>query len=195
MTPNPIEAAQKLIAAAEIQSVRLIDARAAIDAHAERQRERELVRLFEWMFKKGITPDDLRARDKARGERQDVAGFPPQKGPAVDVRHSADATLQFGTNVRALVRFALDATEARAKRPRRVFWLKASFELVYKVPPTPEPSPEALRAFSQTNAVFNAWPYWREFVQNMTARMNLPPLTLPLFRVAPATSELKKPSQ
>src|SRR2546425_1311009 len=127
MTPNRIQAAQKLIAAAEIQSVRLVEARAAIDARSERQRERKLAELFERTFNLGMTPDDVRkARDKARGERQGVAGSLPHKGPAVDVRHSADATLQFGTNVRALVRFALDATEAGAKRPRRVFRLAAS---------------------------------------------------------------------
>ena len=37
-------------------------------------------------------------------------------------------------------------------------------------------------AFAKYNGVFNAWPYWREFVQSMTARLNLPPLTLPVFR-------------
>jgi preprotein translocase subunit SecB len=39
-----------------------------------------------------------------------------------------------------------------------------------------------LDAFAKTNAVFNAWPYWREFVQSTTVRMGLPPLVTPVFR-------------
>ena len=43
---------------------------------------------------------------------------------------------------------------------------------------------EHLHAFSATNGVFNAWPYWREFVQNTTARMGLPtPVIVPVFRL------------
>jgi hypothetical protein len=38
-------------------------------------------------------------------------------------------------------------------------------------------------AFGHRNAVYNVWPYWREFVQSMTSRMALPPLTLPVFRL------------
>ena len=30
----------------------------------------------------------------------------------------------------------------------------------------------------------NSWPYFREFVQSMTQRMNIPPLTLPLIKTA-----------
>jgi hypothetical protein len=40
-----------------------------------------------------------------------------------------------------------------------------------------------LHAFAQINAVFNAWPFWREFVQNTTSRMGLVPVTIPVYRV------------
>lgn len=33
------------------------------------------------------------------------------------------------------------------------------------------------------NLRVNTWPYFREFVQSMTQRVNLPPLTLPLFKI------------
>jgi preprotein translocase subunit SecB len=36
-----------------------------------------------------------------------------------------------------------------------------------------------LEAFSASGAVFTAWPYFREMIQNMVARMDLPNLTLP----------------
>ena len=40
-----------------------------------------------------------------------------------------------------------------------------------------------LQAFAQFNATFNAWPYWREFVQSMTGRMGLPVVTVPILPV------------
>lgn len=36
--------------------------------------------------------------------------------------------------------------------------------------------------FKEVNLPLNVWPYLREFVQSMTYRMNLPPLTLPFYR-------------
>lgn len=41
----------------------------------------------------------------------------------------------------------------------------------------------AIRAFSRGNAVFNCWPYFREFVQDVCGRVGLPALTLPLFKM------------
>lgn len=36
--------------------------------------------------------------------------------------------------------------------------------------------------FAKHNAVFNVWPYFRELVQNFSARMGVPPLTIPLLK-------------
>ena len=66
--------------------------------------------------------------------------------------------------------------------------IRATFELSYAIPDEESFSPEELEAFAEGNAVFNAWPYWRELVQASLARMSLPPLTLPVFRVVPAES-------
>ncbi len=41
------------------------------------------------------------------------------------------------------------------------------------------------RVFERTSLAFNMWPFVREFVNNMTARMNVPPLTLPLYKTTP----------
>jgi preprotein translocase subunit SecB len=78
----------------------------------------------------------------------------------------------------------------------------ATFELVYSYPPetTPPPTPEELQAFADTNSLMNCWPYWRELVQNMVARMNLPPFLVPLIRyVSPKQkakdTEGKKPDE
>jgi hypothetical protein len=67
----------------------------------------------------------------------------------------------------------------------------ATFRLLYE---STEPEESDLRtfpkdqmdAFIHTNAVHNAWPYWREFAQNLTVRAGLPPLTLPLLKLRKA---------
>jgi hypothetical protein len=61
--------------------------------------------------------------------------------------------------------------------------LAATFELTYALEGPGEVEEEQLRAFANVNGLFNAWPYWRECVQNVSARMDLPKLTVPVFRV------------
>ena len=38
--------------------------------------------------------------------------------------------------------------------------------------------------FKEMSLPVNSWPYFREFIQSMTQRMNIPPLTLPLVKRA-----------
>lgn len=40
---------------------------------------------------------------------------------------------------------------------------------------------EALNEFTQNNAPFNVWPYWREYLTSQLTRMNMPKITLPLM--------------
>ena len=61
--------------------------------------------------------------------------------------------------------------------------IRGTFELSYKVPDDESFSSEDLDAFGQVNAVFNAWPYWRELVQASLARMSMPLLAVPVFRL------------
>jgi hypothetical protein len=160
MTPNRIQAAQKLIAAAEIQSISLVEAKLAREPQLKKETTASLA--------------------------------VPQGRLTVNISHSGRAALEQKGAIRATVRFGLQAREAEEEEAKPAFRVAASFELAYKIPPDLDPSRQELRAFAETNAVFNAWPYWREFAQSMTARMNLPPLTLPLFRIAPSGSERQK---
>ena len=59
---------------------------------------------------------------------------------------------------------------------------QARFALVYRFDKLDGISEEALQEFGQTTGLFCVWPYWREFVQNMSGRMGLPPLRIPLMR-------------
>lgn len=61
--------------------------------------------------------------------------------------------------------------------------ITAAFELEYSLPKGFSAQPEELQGFAEINGAFNVWPYWREYVQNVFSRMNLPPITLPLYRL------------
>jgi hypothetical protein len=60
--------------------------------------------------------------------------------------------------------------------------IEALFVLHYEVPGFEGLTNANIAAFGELNGLYNAWPYWREFVQSMTVRMGLPPLTMPVFR-------------
>lgn len=80
--------------------------------------------------------------------------------------------------------FSLVASRAGNDGPSPVLTIKASFILEYTLPPSVEFEEEQLKAFSMTNGVYNAWPYWREYVQSTTTRMGLPPIIVPVFRLS-----------
>ena len=44
------------------------------------------------------------------------------------------------------------------------------------------PTEKELQNFCDINAVYNAWPYWREFVHSTMDRMGLPTMTMPLLK-------------
>jgi hypothetical protein len=44
-----------------------------------------------------------------------------------------------------------------------------------------EPSAEQINAFKEGPAIFNCWPYFREYVQSTVVRMNYPPPTIPFL--------------
>lgn len=62
-----------------------------------------------------------------------------------------------------------------------------SFELTYRIPAEMTADEDQLAAFARLNGVFNAWPYFREFVHASLARMGLPPFLLPVYRLSSPT--------
>jgi hypothetical protein len=63
--------------------------------------------------------------------------------------------------------------------------LRATAELVcVKKADSDEVSDSDIAEFALVNAPFNAWAYWREFVQSSLTRLNLPAFPIPLFRVS-----------
>jgi hypothetical protein len=87
-------------------------------------------------------------------------------------------------HIHVMVSFVLKATprdEAESEEPLSI---KAAFVLFYSIRSFDGIDDEHIKAFAATNGVFNAWPYWREFVQSTTGRMGLAKaVVVPVFRL------------
>lgn len=79
--------------------------------------------------------------------------------------------------------FKLDGFSLEGNRKEPDIVIEATFVLIYKADSLRGLKKENFEAFGNINGIYNAWPYWREFVQNSVARMGLPPLTIPVFRL------------
>lgn len=108
------------------------------------------------------------------------------------VRDSLPAKLTMGVNVETQVdkdekvvcvrpRFVLSAKYDEAD-DEELLRIEAQFVLRYRVPSFDGLRKANIEAFGELNGLYNAWPYWREFVQSTTVRMGLPSLTVPVYR-------------
>ena len=66
---------------------------------------------------------------------------------------------------------------------RPPYTLVARFRLVYRVSSETPPKRGDLEQFAHWNAVFNAWPYWREYLSSTIERAGLPRFVVPVMRV------------
>ena len=101
-----------------------------------------------------------------------------------------------------LVRFRVAAFDG--KEPNKLIMsIEASFCTSYGEKSQPDPlipdddgSTETLLSYAEhfmtVNPISHAWPYWREFVQSMSARMGFPALTVPLLEIVPKKSVAEK---
>lgn len=64
--------------------------------------------------------------------------------------------------------------------PDVLLLVEATFTLSYQLKSRDDILTDDLSVFAKINALHNVWPYWREFVQNITMRMGIPPVTLKL---------------
>lgn len=78
-----------------------------------------------------------------------------------------------------------DTTEEDLLRVACAFRLQYAFNV--KGGPPADERDSFFAAFANVNGMFNAWPYVRELVHSTVARMGLPPMILPVYRVASET--------
>jgi hypothetical protein len=71
--------------------------------------------------------------------------------------------------------------ESKVSQP--VILIDTSFLLLYRLEDFEGLTQKGFERFANLNGIYNAWPYWREFVQNTIVRMGLPSLSLPVFRI------------
>lgn len=72
------------------------------------------------------------------------------------------------------------------KKNTIILQIEATYRLVYHLNPEVVLNDDDLQSFAQINAVYNAWPYWREFVSNTVGRMRYRHaglIIIPVFRV------------
>jgi hypothetical protein len=61
--------------------------------------------------------------------------------------------------------------------------VKATFAINYSMKSSAEFAESEYQAFAELNGVHNAWPFWRELVLNLTSRMGISPIVIPVHRV------------
>lgn len=98
--------------------------------------------------------------------------------PSVDDVNAGEGRLA----IRMVFSLVTSSEETDAEQPKGPLTLSATFRLLYDIENLASFSPEALAEFAKLNGIFNAWPYWREFVQSTTGRFGVPPMVVPVFQ-------------
>lgn len=95
--------------------------------------------------------------------------------------------LTFSAAVRLVDGEALAAAEAGGGQAEEVQCLEieAEFCAQYRLDPSAdlEGLRPAIEEFGRYNLGYHVWPYWREFVQSTCARMGIPPIPVPMYRL------------
>ena len=99
------------------------------------------------------------------------------------LRHQAEGAVVASGKLTIPIRFGFKAVTEDEKT--EVLVITCRLEVVYELAEGYEPTSEQIDAFSQGNAVFNCWSYFREYVQNSVARIGYPPVTIPFLRMVP----------
>lgn len=71
----------------------------------------------------------------------------------------------------------------------RLFLVNCIFEASYRLRDGYKPTAEERSSFSKGTAVFNCWPYAREFLSDITSRLGHQTPVLPLLRITPKKQE------
>ncbi|WP_155798743.1 hypothetical protein [Sorangium cellulosum] len=80
------------------------------------------------------------------------------------------------------VRLTLVLEPATAK-DSSVLEVFAEYNVTYRLRDSAECAADIAHLFAGRNAVFNVWPFFRELAFSLVAKMGMPPLVLPLFRM------------
>ena len=114
-----------------------------------------------------------------KAEVDSRVGFTKPKIRREPEKFVISSTLVFSLHVRP--------SESQGQSEAPIANLRATIELAYSHKSGQQSiTDEDLQEFANVNAPFNAWGYWREYVQSSLARLELPTARIPLFRVQTA---------
>ncbi len=99
--------------------------------------------------------------------------------------------------LRFQVECSMTASEGKAEDATPQIVVRSSFLVDYHLREGAQLEEAEISAFAQGNAIFNVWPYFREYLQSTLQRMGLPPMAAPFLRVIsePTQGELNAKSK
>jgi hypothetical protein len=97
--------------------------------------------------------------------------------------------------LRLEISFRTEGTKDGAKSDTKAFSVECVYEVDYLLKEGFQITPEQVTAFKDGNAIFNTWPYFREFLQSAVQRMGFPPPTAPFLRLQPKQVTKGLPNQ
>jgi hypothetical protein len=121
----------------------------------------------------------------------------PHATPSGDTKLSFDVTFKPAGKALESDALTLDTDfaftvveEAQERRP--LISIECRFEAQYGLAEGYTPSEQQIEAFHAANAIFNCWPFFREYVQNSVLRMNFPPPPVPFLKISVKQETPKK---
>jgi hypothetical protein len=148
-------------------------------------------------FQKLVQSVELLAVNLVSSESRWHASNPNPGTDQFEIRpHTTQQRVQFDEEQHVLycgVKFGIDVVPETTKKP--FITVTAEYALLYRVPEGTECPPELANAFASRNAVFNAWPFFRELTQSLVSRMGMAPLILALLRLPPGPPAVVSPKR
>lgn len=105
---------------------------------------------------------------------------PPPTIVPDQIKTNLETEAQFATHEGTLGVWSTLTLKGSAKDGEEVFLIEGTFLLIYDCE-TESFDNNVLGTFAERNGKYNAWPYHRELIQATMARMQIPPLILPLM--------------
>lgn len=107
-------------------------------------------------------------------------------------QHEPEQALVSGQKLTTPVQFRFRVAD---DKDIEVIYVHCVIQADYELSEGYQPTTEEVEAFTESNAVLNCWPYFRELVQNTLTRMNYPPLSIPFLRLVPKSTQVDQAVQ
>lgn len=132
--------------------------------------------LLSSKFERPDVPDDSQEATAHQQHMRKVTYFQDEEAKDEKIVNLLQIQVDLGTRVVSEKKAKSD----KGKGKKKVFFIiEAKYLVEYEV--KDDISDDALKAFSEYNAVHNVWPFWRQHVYDIVQRGRLPHLNIPLY--------------